>query len=148
MPNIPYSLAAIVVLTILLGLAGWEIKHEIGRNSELSTELDTARASLKQVKESQAAVSLIDTTMQAKKDEIKADQIKLDGAVAARTIVLRIPAKCLPAASTATGQPDEQGAELDPSFRPTHSALRAGIMEREAKIEGLQSYIANICQKL
>lgn len=148
MPNIPYSWAAVITLVILLALAGWEIKHEIGRNATLTSDLSIAKSSLEESKKSQAAVTAVDTIFQGKKDEIKADQVKLDTAVAARTVILRVPAKCVPAPSATTGQPDEQRAELDPAFRPTHSALRAGIKDREAKIEGLQDYVNKVCLKL
>jgi len=148
MPNIPIPMAISVVLAILLGLAGWEIKHEIQRNSRLSTELSTAKESLKMAKEAQAIVSQIDQSFEAKRNEIHANQIKLDTDVAARAVVLRVPAKCVPNAATATGQPDDQRPELDPSARPDYRSLRTGIMEREAKIEGLQDYIAKICLRL
>lgn len=148
MPDIPYSWAAVIVLVILLGLAGVEIKHEIGRNAEISRDLSAANQSLAELKQAQAAVSTIDQTVQAKKDEIKTDQVKLDTAVAARTVILRVPAKCMPAAPAATGQPNESTAELDPSARFNYSALRSGIKERELIIEGLQQYVAKVCLKL
>lgn len=144
----PYSWIAIIALTVALAATGYGLKSSWESNAALSMNLLQAQADIKQAKESQAAVSIIDQSHQAKIDEIKSDQTKLDRAVSARTVILRVPAKCVPGTPSPASQPDEQRPELDPDARQNYLNLRSGIMEREVKIDGLQDYITKICLKL
>lgn len=144
----PYSWIAIAVLTVLLAVAGGAIKHEIGQNAKLSEASETAQRELALEKASQKVVSQIDTDIQVKNDAINTDIQTLAAATAARTVILRVPAKCMQPTSATPSQPDEQRPELDPSVRSDYLSLRAGIQHAEAKIDGLKDYINKVCLKL
>lgn len=147
------------VIAALVALGGWtQLQLAAERTSHAVTQKnyseETAKAfaaELEKEKSRKEALAQLDAKHTKELSDAKNKIETLAADVRAGTRRLRIAATC-PAATgpetPGTARVDDgPGPELTPEARSDYFSLRADIETVTGQVEGLQSYVTNVCQK-
>ena len=146
-------IAALVVLGgwTQLQLAAERTSHAVTQKNYSEETSKAFAAELEKEKSRKEALAQLDAKHTKELSDAKNKIETLAADVRAGTRRLRIAATCPTATSTeatnATSVDDGPGPELTPEARSDYFSLRAGIETATKQIEGLQSYVTNVCQK-
>ena len=147
------------VIAALIVLGGWtQLQLAAERTSHAVTQKNYSEATSKAYKEAlekedekKAALAALDTKYTKELSDAKNQIDTLAADVRAGTRRLRIAATCPSTTGAETTGPtrvdDGTGPRLDDAAERNYFSLRTGIETATKQIEGLQSYVTNVCQK-
>ena len=147
------------VIAALVVLGGWtQLQLSAERTSHAVTQKNYSEetskafaAELEKEKSRKEALAQLDAKHTKELSDAKNKIETLAADVRAGTRRLRIAATCPTAtsaeATNATGVDDGSSPRLDDTAERNYFSLRTGIETATKQIEGLQSYVTNVCQK-